>query len=246
MKRLLSTVFAAVLLLGLVALAVLARPNGATPTAPARADSPVTGQDADPASKVRPAPQLPARTSATQNWNEIAIPLSNTTSLPDAQALANAITGTQQLLHWDATAQTFEFYIPDPIFPGGFGTNFNIVLGEAYMVLVDNSAPTVFSLVGDVPPQSGNPGAVQFNLKGGAPCKWNHISLPLDKGSITNAQQLADTIGDVEQLLSWNATAQTFEFYIPDPVFPGGFGTNFTTKIGYPYFVCMTAAKIWP
>jgi len=241
MKRLLSTGIAIALLLGLGILAVLARPGGgALLGAPRSAAAPALSQ--------LPAAVTGAAPAATANWNAIAMALDNTATLPDAQALAQAITGTQQVLQWNAAAQAFDAYIPDPVFPGGLGTNFALQLGQPYMVQVGNTAPSVFSLVGDVPPQTGQTGAVQFSLLGGSPCQWNFISLPLDQGSITTAQQLADAIGNVEQVLQWNAatSVQAFDAYIPDPVFPGGLGTNFSTHIGYPYFVCMATSKSWP
>ncbi len=237
MKNILSITIFALLFLGLGALALTAAPGDA---------GIVAGS----------APQVPESVNslapdAALNWNEIAMPLDGTADIPDAQAIADQIAGTQILQRWDAAAQTFEFYVPDPVVPGGFGTNFATEVGGAYFVQVNNTAPAVFTVVGDVPPQTGNPGAVQFNLVG-APgagnCKWNHISSTLDQSAITTAQELADSIGDVALLQHWNAddAIQTFEFYVPDPVVPGGFGTNFDVKIGYPYFVCMSANTAWP
>jgi len=171
-------------------------------------------------------------------WNAIVMALDSTSTIPDAQALASAIPGTTQILRWNASLKNFTYYIPN----GGGGTNFSTLVGEPYFVQLNNTAGAVFSVVGDVPPQSGQPGAVQFNLVGGSPCKWNYISLPLDKSTITTAQTLADAIGNVGMLLVWDASIQNFTYYIPN----GGGGTNFATKIGYPYWVCMNTNKSWP
>ncbi len=245
MKRVLTTSIAIALLLGLGVLAVLARPANSNVVL-----APDPGRAAA-ALNLPAAPYIPASTTVgSPKWNAIAMALDSTATISNAQTLANVITGTQQLLRWDATpgVQTFEYYIPDPIIPGGFGTNFSMTVGAPYMVQVDSTAPMTFTLVGNVPPQTGNPGAVQFSLAGATPCLWNFISLPLDRTGITNAQGLADAITNVRQVLRWDATpgVQTFEYYIPDPVIPGGFGTNFTTRIGYPYFVCLTVGRNWP
>ena len=227
MKRLLSTALAVTLLLGLGALAVLARGGGGILTPPDNA----VAAAAQPQTAAAPMTGNP-------KWNAIAMALDSTATIPNAQGLANAISGTQQLLRWDASIQNFDYYIPG----GGGGTDFNTKVGEPYLVLVDNNAPPTFSLVGNVPPMSGQAGAVQFSLIGGSPCQWNYITLPLDKGSIAYAQNLADAIGGVQQMLVWDAAIQNFDYYVPG----GGGGTNFPIKIGYPYWVCMSASKNWP
>ena len=169
MKRFLSTALAVTLLLSLGALAVLAR-GGGDILAPG--DN-VVSAAAQPQAAAAPMLDGP-------KWNAIAMALESTPAIADAQALADAIPGTQQLLTWDTTIQAFDFYIPDPVYPEGLGNKFNLTVGQPVMVQVDSSASTTFSLVGNVPPQSGNSGAVQFSLVGGTPCKWNFISLPLD------------------------------------------------------------------
>ncbi len=173
------------------------------------------------------------------NWSSIAMPLDDTVRLPNAQAIADEITGIQQNLRWNPTRQDFDFWLP----PFSFGTNFGTVFGDSYMVLADDTANLVFTTVGDVPPATGNSGALAYNLIGGSPCQFNAIILPLDMGgTITNAQELAASIGNVDQILSWNAVRQDFDFWLP----PFNFGINFETKTGYPYMVCTTVARVWP
>ena len=100
-------------------------------------------------------------------WNAIAMPLDDTASISNAQAIADQISGAQQVLRWNPTRQDFDFSLP----PFQFGTNFITNLGDLYMVLVDNTAPLVFAVTGDVPPATGNPGALQYSLVGSSPCQ---------------------------------------------------------------------------
>ena len=94
-------------------------------------------------------------------------------------------------------------------------------------------------MVGNVPPQ----GAVKFNLVGATPaCKYNFITLPLDQGAITKASQLLTTVGDVKLVLSWGSHFRLPGFTIRRHLFP----MDFTVRIGYPYFLCMSASKTWP
>ncbi len=190
-------------------------------------------------------PQVAGRAAPQQqvtsgpSWNAIGMPLDDTNSLSDAQAIADEISGTQQILRWNSARQDFDFWLP----PFQFGTNFTTTLGDSYMVLVDDSAPLVFNVAGDVPPATGNPGALQYSLVGTSPCQFNAITLPLDLGdSILDAQDLADSIGNVDQVLSWEPARQDYDFWLP----PFQFGTNFEVKAGYPYMVCTTVARVWP
>ncbi len=186
------------------------------------------------------APAAQAQSPAAENWNELAIPLNASSTITNAQSLADSIPGTVQVLKWNVAGQSFQFYFPDI----GFGDNFSVQTGEAFFVQVNNTAANTFTVVGDVPPQSGQPGAVEFNLTGNSTaCKWNHISIPLDQGAnFSDAATLSTNIGNVEQLLSWDPAAQNFKFYFPEI----SFGDNFNVATGYPYFVCMKTSKNWP
>ena len=219
MKRLLSSAVTAVLLLALGTLTFVVLPSTET------------------AARGPAAPNAP---TAAQNWNAVAMPLDATDTLSNAQALADDFGGSvQQLLRWDSSIQNWDWYIPPPV--GPMGNNFDLEVGGAYFVYVDSTAPTTYAIVGDVPP----PGYVSYNLVGASPtCLWNSITVPLDHDHITDAQGLADDIGDVDQLLMWDAGIQNWDWYIPPPV--GPMGNNFSTRIGYPYFVCLSANKTWP
>jgi hypothetical protein len=227
-KRLLSALFFSGVLLVLGAAAFMAMPRGDDVLA-----------EVDPLLQAGAAAQLDNQAVTAAKYNAIAMSLDATDTISNAQALANSIVGSQTILRWNPTTQGFEFWIPSP----GIGTNFSTTIGTPYFVQVDNSNPGTFTLVGDVPPQSGQSGAVQFDLLGGSPCKYNFITLPLDYGdTVTNAAQLAAEIGGVETLLRWNASTQGFEFYVVGPAI----GTNFSVSAGYPYWVCMTSSQTWP
>lgn len=218
MNRVLTTVLAVALLLGLGALAVLALPGASAPLAAAPFVSAA-------------APDAPM---ATNTFNVIALPLHSDAQFDyKASSLLNYIgSSVQQVLTWDAANQLYVFLYPD-----GFGDDFDLRTGGVYWLEVDKDAPPVASFVGDVP----DPGTINFGLVGGPTCMWNEISIPLDQGSITLASELITAIGDVDQVVSWDAAAGIYTFLYAD-----GFGDDFDVRIGYPYGVCMLANKTWP
>lgn len=185
------------------------------------------------------APQAPAGT----RWNAVTLALDTGGDLARASDLPAAITGTRQVMRWSAENQAFAVYTP-----GNRATDFALQVGDPVFVLVDETASATFTLAGAVPA----PGTVRFALAGGAPCRWNHISLPLEQGDVTNAQALAEAIRGaderaVEQLLQWNAAIQNFVYWVPAPVGgPTGLGTNFGTAAGRDTFVCLNQDATWP
>ena len=68
-------------------------------------------------------------------YNVIAIPLDRS-DLSDSQALANEITGTQQVLEWKAATQTYVIFEP------GIDTPFPVKIGYPYRLCLDASAPS--------------------------------------------------------------------------------------------------------
>jgi hypothetical protein len=236
MRRVLTTFLAVALLLGLGALAVLALPNASVPLAGAPAVS---------ASAPEFQPEAPA---ATQNFNNIAMPLNSENQFTtagltfDADGLAAFVgAGVKQVLHWDSVTQQYQVRTIDPEF-GNTGTNFALVVGGSYWVLLDSTATNIVSFVGDVPAQ----GSVKFDMATGTPCKYNQFSIPLDQASITDADALGASLG-ASQVLNWNASTQQYEIRTIDPEF-GNTGTLFQVKIGYPYSACLpaTSPAIWP
>lgn len=251
MKNLLSSVAIIVVLAALGLSTVIALPRGIDATAaPAQA----------PSIEVANAPDAP---TATQNYNAIGLPLdvqSNWTAEGysyDADGLADYIgTSVQQVLRLDASRQDFDSWFPatQDGFVGGVYTTtpYPLATGGNYWVLVDSTSPTVVSFVGDVPAQ----GSVTFTLVGTSPtCSNNGITLPLDQSSVTNADELASSIGatNVDQVLQLNAARQDFDSWFPatqDGFVNGVYTTTpFAVKIGYPYWVCAQAGAngvVWP
>lgn len=227
MKRVLTTVLAVALLLGLGALAVLALPSANAPLAAA------------PVVSAAAAPEAP---DGMNYYNAIALPLHSQMQFSNgglaftADGLANLVgASVTQVLRWDADNQWYEFW--DPAIEDG--VDFPLETGHMYWLLVDEYSPTVVSFVGDVPTQS----EISFNLVGSsASCLYNEISLPLDQATITDADELAAAIGDVVQVLHWDSMNQWYEFW--DPAIEDG--VNFPVSIGYPYTLCMSQGKTWP
>lgn len=175
-------------------------------------------------------------------WSSVGMAVGPTSTLDTATELAATIPGTEQLLRWAPEIQNFAYFAPPEM-----GSNFAIETGVPVFILRSGTA-FGFTLSGDVPA----PGDVSFEMLGGTPCRWNHLSLPLEQGVVTTAQALAEAIrGDestaVEQVLVWNAAEQAFAYWIPSPVGGNtGMGTNFATRIGGDYFVCLNRDVSWP
>lgn len=232
MRRVLTTVLAVALLLGLGALAVLALPNGSAPLAGAPAVSAA-------------APEFQDAPLATNKVNVIAMPLNATNQFTSAGKSFNADglasiagPGVVQVLSWNAATASYLSWDP----AAQDGNNFSLTVGGVYRLVLDSTANTIVSFVGDVPAQ----GTVSFALTrpSGTGCAINDISLPLDKANITTADQLATAVGNVAQVLEWNATTQT---YLSWDVAAQD-GNNFATKIGYPYRLCLSTggSANWP
>jgi hypothetical protein len=243
MNRVLTTVLAVALLLGLGALAVLALPGASTPLAAAPFVSAAPLAPGQPEAVTAP--------DVTLKYNVIALPLDAKASIPNAAALVDYLNRAEvgqpktvdQVLHWDAAAQDFtDYYLPNL---GPLGTNFSLEVGGTYWILLDSTAPPVFSVVGDVP----QVGELQYNLLGATPnCAYNNIIIPLDQwdAAITHASDLVTAMGGptvVDQVLQWSAADQDFvDYWLPNiPI-----GTDFSVQPGYPYMVCLKANITWP
>lgn len=231
MQRVLSAVVAVALILGLGALAVMALPASQGVAAPAALSA--------------AAPDAP---NAVQNFNMIAMPLDAESQFTSASytytatGLASLVgTGVRQVSSWDPADQLYLSWTIDPDL-GGSGTDFPLVVGGAYWLLLDSTSGNIVSFVGNVPAA----GSVQFNLVSGTPCRFNEFSIPLDQGSITSASQLA-TLLSASQVSQWNAVSQLFESWVVDPDL-GGSGVDFTPRIGYPVTACLPtgAPSVWP
>lgn len=234
MKRFLSTALFVISLLALGALAFLAM-NGA-PGLPV-----VAGQSSDGGDVPAQAPVLaPDAPVATNKYNFIALPLDSTPSISPfkASGLASYVgSSVKKVVRFDAVSQTFKTHTVGTAF-----NNFDLATGGAYLIEVDNTADTVVSFVGDVP----NQGSVIFSLQRGsseAECKYNAISVPLDRSDITNAAGLATAIGGVNKVTRWDPASQSFKTHTAGTAF-----NNFAVSIGYPFLVCVnsTGPASWP
>ncbi len=157
-------------------------------------------------------------------YNTLGIPLINS-SLLTADNLGNAV-GAIQVSRWVTTTQTFATRSV-----GISGSNFNLVVGLAYFVYTPGAGPTVFSIQGSVPAS----GSVGFGFSRGAigACRLNLITLPLDQSAIIRADALATAIGGVPIISEWIPGTSSFRSRTV-----GISGSNFTTKMGYPYWPC--------
>jgi hypothetical protein len=180
---------------------------------------------------------VPGASASNRRYNFVALSVS-VTDITDADSLASYVgSGVYMVLKWNASDNSWTWRIP-----GGAGTNFSTQIGEVYLLSLTDAAPSNLSLVGDVPDQQ----SVTFTLVPGASAsdrRYNFVSLPLDKGELTTADQLANDIGGVYMILKWDASTQSWVWRIPD-----GPGTNFSVGIGNPYLVSLTdaAPTTWP
>ena len=189
------------------------------------------------------APPAGLQAPAGTRWHAVTVALDTGGRLARASDLLAAIPGSRRVMRWSAPDQKFAVYAPaDP------ATDFALQLGDPLFVLLDEQAGPTFTLVGDVP----EPGQVGFEMVGGAPCRWHHISLPLEQGAVRDTQALAEAIRGpderaVEQLLQWDAAIQNFVYWVPAPLGgDGGLGTSFATSIGHDHFVCLNREVTWP
>lgn len=166
-------------------------------------------------------------------YNTIVLPLSDS-SLATADALG-AATGATVVSRWVASTQSLDSRIV-----GIAGTNFSPQTGAGYFVYIPGSGSAVFSTVGGVP----NAGSVQFSIERGTACKLNLISLPLNLSSLSTVDALAAAIGGVPVISEWRPATSALDSRIVGQV-----GTNFATRIGYPYWVCANTSgggATWP
>jgi hypothetical protein len=161
----------------------------------------------------------------------------------ESQLGANTVVA---LLKWNAALQTY--VVRQKVGASWIGSNFSLLTGDSVLYKVNSSTSKNEALfVGDAPSPD-----VTFPIVAGTSsttCKYNEISLPLNKGSITTAQQLADDpawLGSVRKLLRWNPSLQTFE--VRQKVGVSWIGSNFAVRIGDPVLVCVNdaAPAQWP
>ena len=214
------------------------------------------------------APALePEAVPAVNKLNNIALPLNvqnqfTSLGLPfTAYGLAKFVgtpyTMVTEVRRWEATLSP-QAYQTCILRSDGTGcinpnTDFALDIYGNYMVKVTSALNAkVVSFVGDVP----DAGSVHFHMVGASPCKLNAIVLPLDQGTITLASKLAAALGGasvVSQVRYWTAdvSPQAWTTCLVTALPGGGSGcinpnTDFQTKIGYPYWVCLKSDVVWP
>lgn len=160
-------------------------------------------------------------------YSMLAVPFA-TPSILDAADLAAHIGDVAALLKWNAATQAFRLFVPP-----ASGDNFSVSAGDAVMVQLDSGGPTGVALTGDVV-------SVHHTL---VPNGYNFLSLPLQRGDLTDAAAVAADMGNVETLLRWDESTQAFRFFAPPST-----GDNFELTPGAPFSVATDGSDvpIWP
>ena len=265
MKRLVSTTLAVALLLGLGALAVLARGGGdilspADNVVPAAVSARFASVAAVPVAQADT--NTPAAESAapavTIGWNAIALPLDMSSSITMASHLKASYrsfcptdtpcpTGVARISRWDSANQkwvTWAGTINPP--------DFAVYPGQALLVGINAGTPIASTaIVGNVPPRCPSTGCIQYGVSPGLSALvstgWNFIMIPLDKTGPTMADSLMqdmDATGKVTKVSTWDAPNQKWTTRTKGTINPA----NYAVSTGYPYLVYSngTSTATWP
>jgi hypothetical protein len=180
-------------------------------------------------------PTLPGQTV----YNYLSLPLVNS-SVSKASQVAAAITGVNAVFKLDPTTNRFsKVYIPGI---SSSRDDFEVPTGMPVLVALKNSAPQEWFATGDVPVA----GTLHFTLNRDAVGKYNEITVPLDRPTITNALELANAIGGIRALFKLDPTTNRFsKVYIPGVTGQAG---NFSLQSGEPVLINATNATppVWP
>lgn len=173
--------------------------------------------------------------ASAANYNDIAMALS-VPGVNDAESLANyAGSSVNYVLKYQASSQSFQIYSV-----GNPGSNYSLSVGDYVFLITDSTTPSTLALAGDVPA----PGSVQFSLVTGTASMYNFVSLPLDRGDLQDASDVAADIGSgVSRVMKYNSGTQLFEIYSP-----GNPASDFPMRIGEPFMLFLTSAAPgqWP
>ncbi len=165
-------------------------------------------------------------TTSTTDFNEIALPI-KINGIANASDLMAAIPGCNSVARWDAAEQGYYQYVSFlPV------TNFEIEKGYPYYVNVTDNI--IFTLIGEVV-------RPVFNLITTPTTDFNEIMLTLDKNDITQASGLMADIPSCNSIARWDAEEQgyyQFVSFLPT--------TNFSVRVGYPYYVNVESNVTWP
>ena len=169
-------------------------------------------------------------TTSGTDINEIVIVLdTRDTDLPivTAEDLAQAIPNCSDVYYWDAAGQGTVGHVKGLPF-----NNFSVYCGYPYMVNV--TAPTIWTTAGSYVDSS-------FNLITTESTDINHIGLPLEKGKLTTAEMMGQDIPGCTDVYYWDAEGQGTVGHVVGLPF-----NNFVVRAGYPYYVNVTTATVWP
>jgi len=139
-----------------------------------------------------------------------------------------------QVFWWNSEAGYWEFWLVE----SEYGTNFDVVLGGAYLLHNDNQAEaSTWTYWGAELPDG--PGEVP--LVAG----WNYFGLPVipeaSYTASTMAAEINDQGGNVTEVFWWNASAGTFDFWLVVQEY----GTDFDIEIGEAYLLKNLDAVDW-
>eukprot|EP00828_Plagiopyla_frontata_P037133 TRINITY_DN48852_c0_g1_i1.p1 TRINITY_DN48852_c0_g1~~TRINITY_DN48852_c0_g1_i1.p1 ORF type:complete len:241 (+),score=23.83 TRINITY_DN48852_c0_g1_i1:58-780(+) len=171
------------------------------------------------------------------NLNHIALPLESGYTM--ASEVAAAVTGCDAVSKWNAASQSWASAVPLVGVPGTWLGDFAVSANDVLMVSLTNQ-DVDFYVTGTVP------ASPSYNFVTTDGTNLNHMILPLDKGTITNASSLAGDITNVDAISKWNAATQSWTSAVPLVGVPGTWLGDFDISIGMPYVVSVTNATMWP
>jgi hypothetical protein len=154
--------------------------------------------------------------------------------------VATAVGGVNAVFKLDATTNRFsKVYIPGI---SSSRDDFEVPTGMPVLVALKNTAPQEWFATGDIP----EAGSLHFTLNRDAIGKYNEITVPLDRPTITNALELANAIGGIRALFKLDPTTNRFsKVYIPGVTGQAG---NFSLQSGEPVLInaTNTTPPVWP
>jgi hypothetical protein len=250
MKRIVSSALFIIAFVGLGAWALMSLPQGDSTAAVAPAAEVAVSTSAEVANENS---SMLVDCGQPLCFNMVAVPLEQGAAMDTAQEFLNYVVSfcspacagsAPQVLKWNAATQSFISHANGAPFPPPYA----VATGDGLFFTLNNgyNADT-FTFVGDVSPRcTDDPiNCVQYDFSV-APTGRHLIMLPLEKASLTTAEQLLDDIdaANAAQALRWNATTQSYVSHANGAPFP----PPFAVSIGYPYFVRVSATTVttWP
>ena len=164
----------------------------------------------------------------TTNFNEVCLVLEPYGSIPQkASDVLSSLSTCNSFAYWDAASQGYMQYLPSLTV-----TDFNVYIGYPYYI--NTTEDTIISF-------TGKPVETSYQLIETPTTNFNEVMLPLRMTHITTASDLAADIPGCNSVAKWNAQEQGYDQYTPQVA-----GTDFGVRVGYPYYVNITADVVWP